>query len=133
LKVPRLSREEARQLQEYDWPGNIRELENVIERATILSKSSGRFRFDLGAGIRERKPRPSSAGNQSGAAGRILTKEELRAQEVENIMAALKQSDGKVFGPGGAAEILGMRPTTLTSRLKALGLKKSFFPSDENG
>jgi transcriptional regulator with GAF, ATPase, and Fis domain len=52
---------------------------------------------------------------------------------VENIMAALKQSDGKVFGPGGAAEILGMRPTTLASRLKALGLKKSFFPSDENG
>ena len=54
----------------------------------------------------------------------ILTREQWKHRESESISRALKQSGGKVFGPGGAAELLGMRPTTLMSRIKALGLNR---------
>ena len=56
---------------------------------------------------------------------RILTAQELRALERDNLVRALKQAGGKVFGPGGAAALLGMKPTTLASRIKALGIPKS--------
>jgi len=122
--VPRLTREQLAALKNYSWPGNIRELENVIERAMILSRNSRELKFDLpvtSAGVRQ--PKTVEAGTAE-----VFTKNEWRAREIENIKAALQKSNGKVFGPGGAAEILGMRPTTLASRLKALGLRKSFFP-----
>jgi transcriptional regulator with GAF, ATPase, and Fis domain len=53
-----------------------------------------------------------------------LTETELRRRERESIIAALKQANGKISGPRGAAELLGMKPTTLASRIKALGLKR---------
>ena len=53
----------------------------------------------------------------------ILTREDWKRQERESITAALKQCGGKVFGPGGAAELLNMKPTTLASRIKALGIR----------
>ena len=56
------------------------------------------------------------------ATNRILTDSELRQFEADNIRAALKESRGKVSGSGGAAELLGMKPTTLASRIKALGI-----------
>jgi transcriptional regulator with GAF, ATPase, and Fis domain len=118
--VPPLSRENMRQLQNYNWPGNIRELENVIERAAILARNSRHLRFDL--------PTASAQATRAPATSAILTRAQLREQEKESILAALRQSNGKVFGRGGAAEILGVRPTTLASRLKALGLKRTFFP-----
>jgi transcriptional regulator with GAF, ATPase, and Fis domain len=118
--VPPLSRENMRQLQNYNWPGNIRELENVIERAAILARNSRYLRFDL--------PTASAQATRAPATSAILTRAQLREQEKESILAALRQSNGKVFGRGGAAEILGVRPTTLASRLKALGLKRTFFP-----
>ncbi len=126
VPLPRLARENLRQLQDYDWPGNIRELENVIERSLILAKTTGRLTFDLPRSQRQRpgaKAPVPSAGQSS-----VLTKDQLRQREVQNILNALQESKGKIFGPGGAAEILGMRPTTLASRLKALGLRKTFLP-----
>jgi transcriptional regulator with GAF, ATPase, and Fis domain len=54
----------------------------------------------------------------------VLSRDELKRQERESIAAALRQTSGKVFGPGGAAELLGMKPTTLASRITALGLKR---------
>jgi transcriptional regulator with GAF, ATPase, and Fis domain len=55
----------------------------------------------------------------------LLTRAELKRQERESIVAALKQSGGRIFGEGGAAELLGMKPTTLASRIKALGIRRN--------
>jgi PAS domain S-box-containing protein len=116
----RLSEGDARRLSRYDWPGNVRELQNVIERAAILAQN-GRLRIDLpeplgahapsGAGRQKAEPRPA-----------VMTSAEMRDHERTNILAALQASNGKVFGVGGAAALLDLKPTTLASRMKALGL-----------
>ena len=61
---------------------------------------------------------------QASAAPGIISADEMRRRERENIRAALKRARWKVYGAGGAAELLGMKPTTLTSRLKKMGLKR---------
>jgi len=120
----RLSEGDVRKLVQYDWPGNVRELENVIERAAILARA-GRLRIDLPeAGkstfgpVRTTSSRPA-AGNAKPA---LLTDEQRRDRDRANILAALEACGGKVFGPGGAAELLEVKPTTLASRIKALGI-----------
>jgi transcriptional regulator with GAF, ATPase, and Fis domain len=115
----RLSEGDARRLSRYNWPGNVRELQNVIERAAILAQN-GRLRIDLpeplgahapsGAGRQKAEPRPA-----------VMTSAEMRNHERANILAALQASNGKVFGVGGAAALLDLKPT-LASRMKALGL-----------
>ena len=104
-------------LTRYSWPGNVRELQNVIEHAAILAQH-GRVRIELpGAhGLR----RPTSA-TRSGEPPSLLTEDERRDRDRANIVAALQACGGKVSGPGGAAELLNVRPTTLASRIKALG------------
>ena len=57
--------------------------------------------------------------------GAILTEEDMRLQEKANIEAALKRTDWKIYGPGGAAELLGLKPTTLPSRIKKMGIRKT--------
>ncbi|MFH0300473.1 sigma 54-interacting transcriptional regulator [Bradyrhizobium sp. 31Argb] len=126
----RLSEGDARRLARYDWPGNVRELQNVIERAAILAQN-GRLRIDL----------PDASGSQSSAGSArlkadarptVMTAAELRDHERTNIVAALEACAGKVFGPGGAAEMLDMKPTTLASRIKALGIagrQRPVYPS----
>jgi PAS domain S-box-containing protein len=116
----RLSEGDARRLARYDWPGNVRELQNVIERATILAQN-GRLRIDLPetSGAQER-PRPDRP--QPDARPTVMTSSEMRDHERANILAALQACAGKVFGPGGAAEMLEIKPTTLASRIKALGI-----------
>ena len=115
----RLSQGDVRRLMRYDWPGNVRELQNVIERATILAQN-GRLRFDL--------PEPSSAHTPSSSKQKaeprpvVMTAAELRDLERANIVAALRACNGKVFGPDGAAVMLDIKPTTLASRIKALGI-----------
>jgi transcriptional regulator with GAF, ATPase, and Fis domain len=110
-----------RLLEAYRWPGNVRELQNVVERAVILSQGSS-LRLHLQSSpareSRASSPPPSSAA-------RLATREDLKRQERENILHALRLTKGRIFGAHGAAELLGMKPTTLTSRLKALGIKKS--------
>jgi transcriptional regulator with GAF, ATPase, and Fis domain len=118
LRAPKLTVEQATQLEQYDWPGNVRELENVIERATILARGSGRLHFDL--------PRTRPRRETAAPPPAVLKREDLARQEIDNILAALEQSGGRVFGRGGAAELLGMKPTTLASRLKALGIRRQF-------
>jgi transcriptional regulator with GAF, ATPase, and Fis domain len=108
-------------LTRYEWPGNIRELEHVIERALILG-GDRTIRIDLALG---RSP-------QGGAASRaprqkrveIMTDAQLRGLERENVALALAQSKGRIYGQGGAAELLGLKPTTLVSRMKALGIDR---------
>lgn len=115
----RLSEGDVRRLMNYNWPGNVRELQNVIERAAILAQN-GRLRIDL--------PVPSAADTQNvsrrpkNAAHSIMTDEEIREHERANIVAALRSCNGKIFGKGGAAELLAIKPTTLASRIKAFGI-----------
>ena len=122
---PRLSQANLLQLQRYDWPGNIRELQNVIERA-VITANSGRLRFDLPA---DEKPdaydgrAPSEEPGQAGPA-EIITYEEMQRLERESILAALKQTKWKVSGHGGAAELLGIKPTTLASRMKRMNIER---------
>ncbi len=132
---PRLTRENLSQLESYHWPGNVRELENVIERATILARHSHQLRFDLNPSLivlpfsdSESQSMPPASPSPSKPMGSapILTRTEIRQHEIDNILTALRKANGRIFGPGGAAEILRMRPTTLASRLKALGLKRTF-------
>jgi PAS domain S-box-containing protein len=116
----RLSEADARRLSRYDWPGNVRELQNVIERAVILSQN-GRLRIDLPDQNTNDPVTVRDAGRE--AAPAVMTDGEIRNLERTNIVAALKASNGKVFGPGGAAELMDMKPTTLASRIKALKIE----------
>jgi formate hydrogenlyase transcriptional activator len=99
----------------YQWPGNVRELQNVVERAVILARGSllGLSDFELPslAGAPE-AVRPARAGP---------------ADERQQIEEALKASRGRVYGDGGAAEVLGVPPSTLESRIRRLGIDKHAF------
>ena len=114
---PRLTLANVAELQRYLWPGNVRELQHVLERACIVS-TSGRLEFDLPT----QTPRRSNTSPEALGSERILTVAEMLVFETKNIRAALASSKGKIYGPNGAAARLGMKPTTLTSRIKALGI-----------
>jgi transcriptional regulator with GAF, ATPase, and Fis domain len=124
---PRLTRAAVTQLQSYDWPGNVRELRNVIERAVILARG-GALEFDLpitGPAAPAARPNPrtdSPAG--SVAQPKFLTEVEVERFERDNLVQALEAAHWKIKGRDGAAELLGMKPTTLLSRMTKWGLKK---------
>jgi PAS domain S-box-containing protein len=117
--TPRVTHATLDQLAAYDWPGNVRELQNAVERAVILA-AGGQLRIELA----EAKTPHAHARARAPIRSSLLTRDELKRHERESIAAALDQSGGKVSGPGGAAELLGMKPTTLASRIRALGLKR---------
>lgn len=123
----RLTQGDINQLQAYDWPGNVRELQNVIERAIITSKS-GKLYFDLPKSRTTKNSTiiPIAGLSEQGKEKRVFTFEEIKQLDRENILIALKQTGGKIFGKGGAAELLETRPTTLASRIKRMGLKNQF-------
>ncbi len=108
-----------KQLCNYDWPGNIRELQNVIERAVITSRD-GILRFGTLEGSQE-SLRSESTEESDDA---VLTYDDLGGIERENIVRALAQAEWKIAGPGGAAELLGVKSTTLNSKLKAFGISR---------
>ena len=120
---PRLTRAGVARLENYDWPGNIRELRNVIERAVILAQG-GPLTFDLP--VTDSAPSPASNAPQpNGPAGPgFLTEAEMQRRERENLIAVLDRAHWKVKGLDGAAELLGVKPTTLLSRMKKMGLKR---------
>jgi transcriptional regulator with GAF, ATPase, and Fis domain len=109
---------DVKRLCSYPWPGNIRELRNVIERAVIISQG-GPLRVDLALGWRRTKSRHEAVK------GSVLSKEELKRCERENIIKAIELCKGKIYGPDGAAAMLGMKPTTLSSRINKLKLQSS--------
>ena len=129
-----LTDEALEQLTAYDWPGNIRELRNVIERAVILSQH-GLLRIDqvLGtsaAPTRTKQTRRADVIVEApahSAGNKVLSQVELARHERDNIIAALEQADWRISGVGGAAEILGVKPTTLASRLKRFGIARPRF------
>jgi formate hydrogenlyase transcriptional activator len=117
---PQISRATLEQLEEYQWPGNVRELQNAIERAVILWQE-GQLTFDLPPS----RPNENLAGPAKSTARPTLpTRDELKRQEREAIITALKQTHGRVSGPGGAANLLGMKSSTLASRISSLGIKR---------
>jgi transcriptional regulator with GAF, ATPase, and Fis domain len=117
--VPRVPQREVARLIGYDWPGNIRELQHVVERAVILSPPGGSLSFDVTA--------PATAASVPIAPDRAYrTEAEWRRLERDNLLAALGAAGGKVAGARGAAALLGVNPNTLASRLRALGIRKSF-------
>jgi formate hydrogenlyase transcriptional activator len=118
--APRITQATLSRLAEYEWPGNVRELQNAAERAVILSQH-GPLQFDLPEAMTLQSP---IALQPIAPTAVLLTRDELKRRERESIAAALKQTGGKIFGPDGAADLLGMRPTTLASRIKALGLSR---------
>ncbi len=121
---PRLTRAGMVQLQSYDWPGNIRELRNLIERAVILARG-GALEFDLPAG-RSNTPStpPIRHADEANTDREFFTESEILERERENLLAVLKKSGWKIKGADGAAELLGVKPTTLLSRIKKMGLKR---------
>jgi transcriptional regulator with GAF, ATPase, and Fis domain len=120
LPEPQISKASLDQLVSYPWPGNVRELQNTIERAIILSRE-GPLTFDLPA---SQATDNSSQGSDPPVKPSLPTRDELKLQEREAIIAALKQTGGKVSGPRGAAELLRMRPSTLASRISSLGINR---------
>ena len=115
-KIRSIERRTLKCLQAYDWPGNIRELQNVVERAVILCDGET-FSID------ETWLQPETRGDKRPVA---LTAT-LANREREMIQAALEESRGRISGPSGAAGKLGMARTTLESKIKSLRINKHQF------
>ena len=120
---PRLTRAGIDTLLNYDWPGNIRELCNVIQRAAIFAQG-GALQFDLpiGNAPAELTSQKSAIGDDSNAG--YLTEAEIRRRERENLSIVLQKTGWKIKGAAGAAELLGMSPTTLFARIEKMGLRR---------
>lgn len=115
--IAQLSEADKNTLSSYHWPGNVRELQNLIERAVIISQNGS---IDWSLVI------PNSVENNTGtikrAEDKILTADQLIQLEKDNILRALKKTGWKISGKNGAAALLNLVPTTLTSKIKSLGI-----------
>jgi transcriptional regulator with GAF, ATPase, and Fis domain len=118
--TPQLTQAHIGIMEQYPWPGNIRELQNIIERAVIVSRS--RFGFHLPDLLAHEMFASTQAPTPSAGETAIFTEAQMKQSERDNIHAALQRCNWKVYGPGGAAELLEMKPTTLSSRMKSMRL-----------
>ena len=122
------------ELSNYEWPGNIRELENVMEQAVILN--DGKSPLTLGRPLQKRSfalnaplSQPENSKVDQQALFSLPTdltemKQMQKTTEREYILAILNQTNGRIRGPGGAAELLNLRPTTLEYRIEKMGIRK---------
>jgi formate hydrogenlyase transcriptional activator len=95
-------------LQRHPWPGNVRELRNVVERAMIVAKPGGRLVIPVAAAVTVAQPRSSK----------------LIDVEVAHLRSVLEDCAWRIRGPGGASERLGLKPSTLETRLAKLGIRR---------
>ncbi len=116
-KITGLSEKVLKDMMHYTWPGNIRELEHLIERGVLLAKGT----------VIESTLVPHLAANDSAANAEDRLKT-IHENERDHILAVLKKCNGRVWGSGGAAEILNIPPSTLKSKMKKLGIKKEYMP-----
>ena len=126
LNCPRLriSQQNDREFQQYSWPGNVRELQNAIERAVITSRS-GKLRFDLAEDPLTAEPAPAiDAYLEQGDPIEVITEAKMQEKRRANMMMALQACRGKIYGHDGATAMLGLKPTTLASRMKRMNLNK---------
>jgi len=112
-EIETISKKTMEALRSYSWPGNVRELKNVIEYAMILSKDKN---------LRVQLPRPGSL--------EIDATQSLKDTERKHILAVLEKTGWRLSGDGGAAEVLGLKRTTLRAKMKRLGIKRSNKPQD---
>lgn len=108
-------------LKEYQWLGNIRELQHVIERAIILSKDN-RLNFDLDSEKFSAATQNVKALETTDAEEQIFSYQQLKEIEKNNIRRALEKTNWRISGTGGAADLLGIKPTTLTAKMKVLSV-----------
>jgi transcriptional regulator with GAF, ATPase, and Fis domain len=120
---PRLTRAGIIQLQSYEWPGNIRELRNVIERAVILTRGKT-LEFDLPTGQTQTDDVSTKSRAESFIDAGFFTEAEMLQRERDNLARVLEKADWKIKGADGAAELLGIKPNTLLARIKKMGLKR---------
>jgi len=123
--ITRINKETLELLQSYSWPGNIRELQNVIERSMILCETDT---FSIDESWLPQQPQPATEPKHP-----IELPQRLIVQEKNMIEAALKESGGRVFGPTGAAAKLGIPRSTLESKIKSLKIDKNRFKTDPEG
>jgi transcriptional regulator with GAF, ATPase, and Fis domain len=116
-----LTRTQAANLRSYDWPGNVRELKNVIERAVILSAGKV-LRLDVS--MPAFRPNGTTVVVDAKQSDEVLTEKDMRELQKANILRALEQANWKVSGKGGAAELLGVKPTTLADRIRSYKIKR---------
>ena len=120
---PRLTQAGIETLLGYDWPGNIRELRNVIERAVIFAQG-GALDFDVTGSGSSVDLTSFALREVDQAEPEYLSDLELRRRERQNLFAVLQKAGWKIKGAGGAAELLGVSPNTLSSRIQKMGLKR---------
>lgn len=119
----KFSRQQGEMLRELAWPGNIRELRNVLERAVILSQGE-RLRLDLALPTASPPAAPAHSNQAASFSDNFLTDAEFRKNEKANLIAALRHTEWRIAGPGGAAELLGIKPSTLAYRMKNFDIEK---------
>lgn len=124
---PRLTRAGIIQLEGYDWPGNIRELRNVIERAVILSRGKA-LEFDLPAHLTQTHVVSAKSPAESYADAGFFTEAEMLQKERDNLARVLEKANWKIKGADGAAELMGIKPNTLLARIKKLGIRREGVP-----
>lgn len=115
-KITWVSDKVLKKMMVYDWPGNIRELEHLIERHILLAKGAVIEDITLPASMQKDQPVATTTN-------RVKTMDE---NERDHILTVLKKCDGKIWGFGGAAELLNLPPSTLKSKMKKLGIKKGY-------
>ncbi len=119
---PRLTKSHIRYLEQYTWPGNVRELQNVVERAVILARS-GRLQFQLDQ-VTEPDVRPRRQQNTAGSTADGWSLDDIKRLERDVILRALEETNWRIRGDHGAAQVLGLKPTTLASKMKQMDLHK---------
>ena len=125
--ITRINKETLELLQSYSWPGNIRELQNVIERSMILCETDT---FSIDESWLPQQTQPFLIAKPK---NQIELPRRLEQQEKNMIEAALRESRGRIFGPNGAAAKLGIPRSTLESKIKSLKIDKNRFKTDPEG
>jgi transcriptional regulator with GAF, ATPase, and Fis domain len=129
---PRLTQAGITALLGYDWPGNIRELRNVIERAVIIAQG-GVLEFDVPAFGASPDLTSFAPRDVDKTEAGYLTEAEIQHRERQNLFAVLQKAGWKVKGAGGAAELLGVSPTTVFARIEKMGFKRPAISEQQNG
>lgn len=115
-KISGISEHVLRKMMAYNWPGNVRELEHLIERSVLLAKGT----------IIEDILLPTVEVKQATIGQEEKTMKTILENERDYIISVLKKSNGRIWGPGAAAEVLNINPSTLKSKMKKLGIKKEY-------
>lgn len=122
-RCPNFTQSQVDAMRAYSWPGNIRELKNLIERAVILSQGDN-LQLDIKGGASTRRINTLVQTAPAYVGRDFITEKELKLQQLDNMRRALEYADWRISGEGGAAELLGLKPSTLVDRMRAAGLEK---------